>query len=97
MIQHLVCLRFKPGTAPSVIEQAGRALLGLQGRVPEIRSIRWGPNLGPSAAEYPYVLSVMADDMPAVQRYLDHPEHVRVVQETLVPFREARLALDIEA
>jgi len=97
MIHHLVCFRFKPGTKPETVQRATDALLALKGKIPEIRAIRWAPNLGPSAAEYPHVLSVMLDDMPAVQRYLDHPEHVRVVGEYLTPFREARLAIDIEA
>lgn len=97
MIQHVVCIRFKPGTSSSAIDQAGQALVALKGRIPEIRGIRWGANLAPSSTEYPWVLSVLTEDMPAVQRYLDHPEHVRVVQEHLAPVREARLALDFEA
>jgi hypothetical protein len=35
--------------------------------------------------------------MNAVQRYLDHPEHVAAVAKWLGPIRDARLAIDIEA
>jgi stress responsive alpha/beta barrel protein len=97
MIQHIVLLRFKPGTAEEKIGAAGDALLAMRGRIPEIREVRWATNLGPSADEYSHVLTVVADDMAAVDRYLVHPLHQQTVAEYLGPIREARLALDIEA
>ena len=96
MIHHFVCLRFKPGTGVERIDHAAQALLGLKGGIPEIREIRWGPNLGPSANEYTHVLTVVLDDMAAVARYLAHPLHVAAVAEALAPIREARLAVDVE-
>jgi len=96
MIHHLVCFRFKAGTTPEQVERAGQALLGMKGRIPEIREIRWGPNFGPSVNDYTHVLTVLLDDMAAVGRYLAHPVHVQVVAEALAPIREARLAIDVE-
>ncbi len=96
MIHHLVCFRFKAGTTPEQVERAGQALLGMKGRIPEIREIRWGPNFGPSTNDYTHVLTVLLDDMAAVGRYLAHPVHVQVVAEALAPIREARLAIDVE-
>ncbi|MDZ4863634.1 MAG: Dabb family protein [Gemmatimonadota bacterium] len=97
MIHHIVCFRFKPGTAPAQIAEAGAGLLGMAGRIPGIRAIRFAPNLAPSATEYSHVLTVALDDMAAVQRYGDHPAHLETVARFLAPIREARLALDIEA
>ena len=97
MIHHLVCFRFQPGTTDLQIAQAGQALLDMPREIPEIRAVRWGPNFGPSVGEYSHVLTVVVDDMAAVQRYLDHPAHVRTVKDYIAPIREARLALDIEA
>ena len=97
MILHVVLFRFKPGVTTERIAQAGEALLGMQAGIPEIRAIRWGANLGPSAGEYSHVLTVSLDDMPAVDRYLDHPVHRRVISQHIAEIREARLALDIEA
>ncbi len=96
MILHLVLFRFKPGTMPQRIALAGEGLLALQGRIPEIRRMSWGPNLGPSGGEYSRVLTVTLDDMAAVKRYLDHPAHVAAVTDHLSEIREARLAVDIE-
>lgn len=96
MIHHIVCFRFLPGTTNDQIAAAEAALLGMAGRVPEIRSIHWGPNLAPSVGEYSHVLVVAVDDMPAVLRYAEHPVHQQVVTEFIAPIREARLALDVE-
>ena len=96
MILHVVAFRFRPGTAAATIEAAGSALLAMSGLIPEIREIRWAPNLAPGAGEYTHVLTVLLDDMAALERYTVHPVHQRVVTESLVPIREARLALDIE-
>ena len=96
MIHHIVCFRFKPGTPDAAIEAAGVALRGMQGQIPEVREVRWGPNLAPSAGEYPWVLIVLLDDMDAVERYTLHPVHQQVVAQFLAPVRDARLAVDVE-
>ncbi|MEP6571472.1 MAG: Dabb family protein [Gemmatimonadota bacterium] len=96
MILHLVLFRFKPDASAARIDAAGRALLGMQVGIPEIRGIQWGPNLGPSASEYPFALQVRLDDMGAVQTYLDHPVHRATVKDFLHEIREARMAIDLE-
>ena len=96
MINHVVCFRFKPDTPVEAIVSAGEALLAMQGRIPEIRAIRWGPNHAPSASDYSHVLTVVVDDMAAVGRYLEHPLHQDTVARYLAPIREARLAIDVE-
>lgn len=96
MILHLVLFRFRAGTPAAAIDSARDGLLALRRSISEIRSIAWSRNLGPSASDYPYALSVTLDDMAAVERYLNHPAHVDTVARLLAPFREARLAVDIE-
>ncbi|MGH7703986.1 MAG: Dabb family protein [Gemmatimonadales bacterium] len=96
MVLHLVLLRFKPGTTPERIARAGEGLRSMQQRIPEIRRISWGANLGPSSGEYSHVLAVTLDDVAAVKRYLDHPAHLAAVAEHLSEIREARLAVDLE-
>lgn len=97
MIHHIVCFRFKPGTADAAIAAAADALYGMLGRIPDVRGVRWGRNFAPSASDYSHILTVVLDDMAAVNRYLEHPVHVEVVQKYIAPIREARLAFDIEA
>ena len=97
MILHQVLLRFKPGTAAEPIAALAAALLEMKVPNPEIRDIRWGANQGTSNAEYPNFLSDEFDDLEALERYLVHPVHRRVVAEHLEAIREAKLAVDIEA
>lgn len=96
MILHVVAFRFRPDTADALVEGAGAALLAMKGRIPDIREINWTRNLAPGADDYSHVLTVLLDDMAAVERYAVHPVHQRVVAEVLAPIREARLALDFE-
>jgi stress responsive alpha/beta barrel protein len=96
MIHHIVCFRFHPATSEDRIAAAGTALLAMQGKIPEIHRLRWGPNLAPSAGEYSHVLTVIVDDMAAVGRYLEHPVHLQTVTDIIAPIRAARLAIDVE-
>ena len=96
MILHVVLFRLNPDTSPARVAAAGRALLAMKQRIPDIRDVQWGPNLGPSAGEYSHILLVSCDDMVAVQRYLDHPMHKQTVAEFIHPIRDARMAADLE-
>jgi hypothetical protein len=96
MIQHIVLFRFKDSASPAQIAEAGDALLAMKQGIPEIQQLHFGPNLGPSIQEYSHVLIVGCADMGAVQRYLDHPVHRQTIERYVAPFREARLAADLE-
>ncbi len=96
MIHHIVLFRWIPSATPEQVAAAGAALLGMLGKIPEVRSVAFGPNLAESRAEYTHALLVEVDDMDAEKRYVDHPHHVEVVKTFLAPIREARLAIDLE-
>lgn len=97
MILHVVLLRFREHASPVEIEDARRALLALRGAVPGVQGVTFGPNLAPSAAEWPHVLIVALEDFVSVEQYLTHPVHVDTVAKYLRPILEARLAVDAEA
>ncbi len=96
VIRHIVLFRFTADATPAQIESAGVALRAMHGAVPELHEVTFGPNLGPTAAEWPYVLIVTTDDMPSVERYLTHPVHVETVGRYVAPIRAGRLAIDVE-
>ncbi len=96
MIHHVVLFRWNPATTPDQVDAAAAALLGMQGKIPEVRRVAFGPNLAESRSEYTHALLVVVDDMAAVKRYVDHPHHVEVAKTYLLPIREARLAIDFE-
>ena len=95
MIHHLVLFRYRTDATAAQLAAAERGLLALQHQIPEIRAISYGPNLAPSAADWPYVLVVQLDDMAAVRGYADHPAHVACVRDFIAPLRDARLAADV--
>ena len=95
MIQHIVLFKIRESAAPGQVVEAMEALLAMKEKVPEIKAIHFGPNLGPSVKEYSHLLLVTLDDMGAVQRYLDHPVHRQTVDKFIAPIREARLAADL--
>ena len=96
MIHHVVLFRWTAAATPEQVSAAGDALLGMRGRIPEVHSVSFGPNLAESRNEYTHALLVVVDDMAAVKRYVDHPHHVHVAKTFLLPIREARLAIDFE-
>jgi len=96
VIHHVVLFRWIATATPEQVNAAGSALLGMLGRIPEIRRVSFGPNLADSRSEYTHALLVVVDDMAAVKRYVDHPHHVDVAKTYLLPIREARLAMDFE-
>jgi hypothetical protein len=96
VIQHVVLFRFRADAGAARVAEAGQALRDMQGRIPEIRAVSFGPNLGPSARDWPHVLVVSCDDMDAVHRYSDHPVHRETVERYIAPIRDARLAVDVE-
>jgi len=96
VIHHVVLFRWAASATPDQVNAAGSALLGMLGKIPEIRAVSFGPNLAESRSEYPHALLVVVDDMAAVRRYVDHPHHIDVAKTYLLPIREARLALDFE-
>ena len=97
MILHVVLFRFRESTSPLQVEDARRALQAMRGAVPGVRSVRFGPNLAPSATEWPFVLVVTLEDPAAIARYLADPVHVDTVAKYVTPILEARLAVDSEA
>ena len=97
MIHHVVLFRFHDTASPLQVEDARRALLALRGAVREIRGLTFGPNVGPTADEWPWVLIVAVDDVAAVERYLAHPVHVDTVAKYVTPVVAARFAVDAEA
>lgn len=96
MIQHVVLFRFRADADPARLVQTAQALRDMQGRIPEVRAVSFGPNLGPSARDWSHVLVVSCDDMDAVHRYIDHPVHRETVERYITPIRDARLAVDVE-
>ena len=95
-VMHVVLLQWNPGTAPETVERAFEELRALKGKIPGIMELTCGANFTDRARGYTHGLVVLFTDRAALEVYLPHPEHQRVVQEFINPIRADALALDYE-
>lgn len=99
MLKHIVMWRFKDGAeGKTALEHSAwmkQYLEALLGVVPELHSLEYGVDVLRSAASYDGVLTVTVDDLDALSRYANHPEHLKVV-EYAKRVAESRVAVDFE-
>ncbi len=78
MLTHIVMVKLKPGTQRDKAERVISDLRGLPGRIPEIREFEVGEDIIHSPRSFDYVLVARFDDVAALQRYQQHPNHLPV-------------------
>ena len=99
MLKHIVMWRFKDGAeGKTALEHSAwmkQHLEALVGVGPELHSLEYGVDVLRSAASYDGVLTVTVDDLDALSRYANHPEHIKIV-EYAKRVAESRVAVDFE-
>ena len=93
MIKHIVCFKLKDGED---VNKAKEVLLSMKGNVPLIRDIEVGVDILHSERSYDLILSVVLDDMKALEDYQNDPYHVNVVKTHMHKVRSASVAIDFE-
>ena len=97
MIRHLVMWKLlaeAEGRDRVVNARYIKGLLeGLPPLVPEIRSLEVGINILPDESNWDLVLNCVFDDLAALGRYQQHPEHLKVAA-LIGPLRSSRSAVD---
>ena len=94
MVTHVVLFKLKDRSQES-IQKAKDVLLGLQGRIPELRGFEVGADGLHSERSYDIALIAKFDDMAGLNAYQRHPEHVNAA-EYMRQVREAAVAVDYE-
>ncbi len=97
MIRHTVVFRFAEGTPAERVQAIREALMGLPGRVPEVRSFSCGGDLGLREGNADFAIVAEFDDEDGWRAYQDDPEHQRIIRELIAPVTEQRLAAQITA
>ncbi len=95
MIKHFVCFKLTDDSREARLE-AKKVLLSMEGKVPEIRSITVGTDVLRSERSYDVILSVLLDDMQALERYQEDKYHKGVVKEYMHAHTVSSIALDCE-
>jgi len=99
MIKHIVMWKLKEAveglTKKEIAEKIKRDAEALTDKIEEIRDFEVGINLNPSEAAYDVSLYATFDSMEALDKYQNHPEHVKVA-EFIGKVRESRVVVDYE-
>ena len=93
MIKHIVCFKLKEGED---VNKAKEVLLSMKGNIPLIRDIEVGVDILHSERSYDLILSVVLDDMKALEDYQNNSYHVSVVKTHMHKIRSASVAVDFE-
>lgn len=84
MIQHVVLLNWKPGTTAEQVSRVTAGFDRLPGLIPQIKSYRYGPDLGLTpngGADYALVAEFANEEDFAA--YAIHADHIRVMQDAI--------------
>ncbi len=94
MITHIVLFKLIDHS-PLNVEKARDVLLGMEGKIPQLRHLEVGVDVLHSARSYDLALVTKFDSMEALQAYQAHPVHVKVA-EYMTSVRESAIAVDYE-
>ena len=91
MIEHVVLIKLKDGTTAEQRRALIEAIKGLRHAVPGIVDLSCGENFSPRSQGYEVGLVVRFADRAALDGYLPHPVHQRVVKESLELYCDLQL------
>ena len=96
MIDHIVLFRWRPDATEAAREAAATALAALPSKVPGVVRYTAGVQDSPEGKGHGYDWGFVMTFVDAAARdaYLPHPEHQRVVAETLAPIAVDALVFD---
>jgi len=92
MITHAVLFKLKD---PSNIQKTREVLLGMDGKIPQIRNLEVGVDVVRSQRSYDLALITRFDSMEDLQAYQVHPVHVEVLNY-ITSVRESVVAVDFQ-
>jgi hypothetical protein len=93
MIKHVVCFKLNDGESP---EKAKEVLLGMKGNVPMLKGIEVGVDKLHSHRSYDVILSVILDDMKALEDYQKDAYHCDVVKKHMHAVTKTSVGIDFE-
>lgn len=91
MIKHIICFKLKEGEDPN---KAKEVLMGMKDNVPMLKGIEVGVDELRSARSFDVALTVLVDDMAALDAYQKDEYHVNVVKKYMHTVAEKSVAID---
>lgn len=96
MIVHVSTLRLRSGTTAEEFEAIAMAFEEMQARIPSIRSIQCGADIGVTPNSGDFAVIFTFDDREGVQAYRNHPAHADLAREFISPFVESYTPVQFE-
>lgn len=93
---HVALFRWQPGVTDDHVAQVTGGLEALAETLEGCESYACGPDLGVREGSFDYGVVAAFESKDAWQAYIDHPEHVRVAQELIVPHITERATVQLE-
>jgi len=95
MVQHIVLLKWKPGTSEDAILEAFEQAQHLPNEIEGVESLNIGRARIAADHGYTHALIVRLRDEEALERYLSHPLRTSYIAEQLQPLEEERIELSV--
>ena len=95
--RHIALFRWQPGTTPEQIDPIAPALDALAATLNGVESYVCGPGLGLTPTSYDFAVVSAFTDKASWEAYIDHPEHVRVRDDLILPIAADRAGIQLEA
>jgi len=96
MIRHVVLLTWNENCTEAAVEAVTRGLAALPKQIPEIRSYRFGRDLGLGRKNADYVLVADFDSLEDFESYVPHPAHVDLLKNLTGPILDSFVSAQFE-
>ncbi|MFC7685318.1 Dabb family protein [Ureibacillus sp. GCM10028918] len=79
MIEHIVLIKFSPATTLKQIQELIDRTLQLKEKIPGVLDIQQGINFSERSKGYDVGLTARFENRAALENYLPHPEHQKIL------------------
>lgn len=97
VVRQIVLIRWTPDATEDQKQQVAEALLSLREVIPQVRDTRLGTDIGVRDDNFDFAVSVDFDTRDDYLAYREHPEHQRVVTDTIRPVMAERAGVVFES
>jgi len=96
VIRHCSLFKFKEGTSADLINEIVREFRALDGKIPVVKKITVGKNIGFMADNYDIAANVLFDSIDDYKTYAEDETHWVFVRAYLLPNLETRCAVQFD-
>jgi hypothetical protein len=93
MFRHVVMFRWREDADQAAVAAARVALSELASAIPDVRSLSFGADAGVREGNYDMVVVVDFEDVDGYRVYADHPAHLALISDHLLPLITERAAV----